>query len=363
MHALRRWAALTIKEFQQLRRNKQLLIQLLVPPSVALVIFGYALNPEVKRLRMGVVDESQTQASRDLISALTANEAFQIHRWYASGGEAEEALRHAWLDLVVLIPSDYARKRSRGFPAEVQVWTDAVNANTASIAQAYLTQAGLSTLSVPKRMEASSVTLFNPGNVHSWYFLTGILSVMVFINCSLTAAALTVREKELGTIEQLLMSPAQTVEVLLAKTVPVLLMGMMVLTLGTTVGRLVFGLPMRGSVLLLGAATSCAAIAGIGIGITVATFAATQQQGQMMAFFMMPPLVLISGAFAPIESMPVALRALSYLDPLRYMVRTVRGIYLKGAGLDLLWPQIGALALFSVVLYGISAWRFRAQLR
>jgi ABC-2 type transport system permease protein len=190
-----------------------------------------------------------------------------------------------------------------------------------------------------------------------------MMSVLLFINSSLVASALAVHEKELGTIEQLLMSPAQTLELLLAKTLPVLMVAMLVLLVSMTVSAVVFDLPQRGSWALLFGAGALAALAGIGIGITVATFSSTQQQSQLLTFFLMPPMVLVSGAFSQVETMPVALQWVSLADPLRYMVRLLRGIVLKGAGMELLWPQLAALAVFSAMLYGISAWRFRGQLR
>jgi ABC-2 type transport system permease protein len=189
------------------------------------------------------------------------------------------------------------------------------------------------------------------------------MAVLLFINSSLVTSALTVREKELGTIEQLLMSPAQTAEMLLAKTLPVLMIAMLLLLVSMTVSAVVFDLPQRGSWVLLFSSAGLAGLAGIGIGITVATFSSTQQQAQLLTFFLMPPMVLISGAFSQTETMPPVLQWLSLLDPLRYMVRLLRAIVLKGAGIDLLWPQLAALAAFSVALYGLSAWRFRGQLK
>jgi ABC-2 type transport system permease protein len=359
-----RWLALTIKEFQQLRKNKQLIIQLLIPPSLALVAFGYALNPDVKNLRLGVVDESGTPQSRQLLDVLTASQAFKVSAYYASAGPLEDQIRHRELDLGIIIPAGYARDRARGRPVEIQVLVDAVNANSATLAQGYLTQALASSIRIPvRRVEATSRIFYNPGSVHSWFFTAGTICIILFINSSLVASALAVREKEIGTIEQLLMSPAQVLEVLLAKTSPVLVLMMMVFAVGMTTAMLVFGMPQRGSWLLLIIAALLLVIAGIGLGVTVATFSASQQQAQLLTFFLLPPVVLISGAFAPIEGMPTVLQWASYADPVRYMVRILRGITLKAAGLDALWPEFLTLASFSVILFTLSAWRFRGQLK
>lgn len=382
--ALQRYRSLTIKEFQQLRRNRRLLVQLIVPPTVVLVIFGFALNPEVSHLRTGIVDESRTPESRELISALTEIEAFDIAGYYGSVADAEAALQRLELDLALIIPSDHAASVQTGRTARVQVLIDAVNANSAAIARGYLAQAASdfnqkllrrsaaqSAASVrmvdmrsPQMSElrAEAVVLYNPGLIHSWFFVTGVISVLMFLNSALVGSAAAVREKELGTIEQLLMSPAQTIEMLAAKTTPVMVVVTGDLLLALAAAWLVFDLPVRGSLLLLVSAGMLAAVAGTGVGITLATFSSTQQQAQLLTFFMMPPLVLLSGAFAPIETMPEWLQYLSWIDPLRYLLLLVRGIALKGAGLALLWQPLAILAGFAVALYGLSAARFRRQL-
>ena len=381
--AFQRYHSLTVKEFRQLGRNRRLLVQLIVPPTVVLIIFGFALNPEVHGLRTGIVDESRTPESRELISVVTETGAFAVTGYYGSVFDAESALRSLELDLALIIPSDHALSLNSGRPARVQVLIDAVNANTAAIARGYLAQAladynrqlrewragqaaasfqaaGLRPATLNLRAEPT--ILYNPGMVHSWFFVTGLMAVLMFLNSALVGSAAAVREKELGTIEQLLMSPAQTLEMLLAKTTPVLIVVTGDLLLALLVGWAVFDLPVRGSLLLLLLAGMLASFAGTGVGITLATFSSTQQQSQLLTFFLMPPLVLLSGAFAPIEAMPALLQHLSWLDPLRYLLIVVRGITLKGAGLALLWQPLAILAGFAVVLYGLSAARYRRQL-
>jgi ABC-2 type transport system permease protein len=381
--AFERYRSLTVKEFRQLKRNRRLLIQLIIPPTLVLIIFGFALNPEVHNLRTGIVDDSRTPESRELISAVTETGAFAVQGYYGSVFEAESALRRLELDLALILPADHALSLRSGRPARVQVLIDAVNANTAAIARGYLTQAvadynqqlrerqvgqeaarfqrvGLRP-AVPE-LRAEPTVLYNPGLVHAWFYVTGLMSVLMFLNSSLVGSAAAVREKELGTIEQLLMSPAQTIEMLVAKTTPVLIVVTGDLLLALLVGWLVFDLPVRGSLLFLTLAGVLASFAGTGVGITLATFSSTQQQSMLLTFFLMPPLVLLSGAFAPVETMPLLLQHLSWLDPLRYLLIVVRGVTLKGAGLALLWQPLAVLGGFAVVLYGISAARYRGQL-
>ena len=387
--ALKRYRALTIKEFHQLRRNKRLLVQLIIPPTLVLMVFGFALNPEVQGLRVGIADESATPDSRDLLSALTEFDAFDVVAHYGSAKDAAAALRRLDIEMAIIVPSGYATRFARGQTANVQVLIDAVNANSAAIARGYLSQAAadynlrlrsargpagaavLQPVSLtntvwpsgpPFDLNVESIVLYNPGLIYPWFFVTGIMSVLMFLNGALVSSALAVREKELGTIEQLLMSPAQTPEVLLAKTTPVLIVLLADMVLALIVAVLVFDLPIRGSLLTLMFATTLAALAGTGIGITLATYSSTQQQAQLLTFFMMPPIVLLSGAFAPLESIPWFLQYFSLIDPLRYLVILVRGITLKGAGIALLWQPLAVLAGFAFALYGVSTWRFRKQL-
>jgi ABC-2 type transport system permease protein len=381
---IRRYLALLAKEVNQLKRNRVLLVQLMLPPTVVLVIFGYALNPRVRDLRMGVVDESFTTESREFIDALVQNVNFDVAHQYTSVQQAEDALTNLDLDLFVVIPTDFARRLQRGQIADVQVVIDAVDANTAQIAQGYLemalqdyNSANVAPVGAVRRRPAllrashpapppgvpdvQSAYLYNPGLVTSWHYVTGVMSIIMFINASLVASALAVKEKETGTIEQLLMTPAQTGEMLLAKTSPVFVLMMVVLFLSLLVGILVFGLPVRGDLWLFGLSGALGALAGIGIGVMVATVSKSQQQAQLLTFFVNPPLTLLSGATSPIENMPEFFQKLSYIDPLRYMVTIIRGVTLKDAPWSALWPNLLALLAFAVVLFSISAWRFRKQ--
>jgi ABC-2 type transport system permease protein len=383
--AIRRYLALLAKEVQQLRRNRVLLIQLMLPPTIVLVIFGYALNPRVRDLRLGVVDESLTTESRDFVDSLSENVNFNVIRRYANVQEAEDALKALKLDLFIVIPNDFSTTLARGQTADVQVVIDAVDANTAQIASGYLQMAleeynngvlGAPQVGALHRInlvrashpapppgvpDVQSAYLYNPGLVTSWHYVTGLMSIIMFINASLVASALAVKEKEIGTIEQLLMTPAQTGEMLLAKTSPVFVLMMVVLLVSLGVAMLVFGLPVRGDLWLFVLAGALGALAGIGIGVMIATVSKSQQQAQLLTFFVNPPLTLLSGATSPIENMPDFFQKLSYVDPLRYMVTIIRGVTLKSAPWSALWPNLLMLVMFAIVLFSISAWRFRKQ--
>lgn len=370
---LRRYLALTVKEVQQLLRNRGLLIQLLVPPTVLLIIVGFAMNPKVRHLRMGVVDQSLTQQSREFVNSLTQNLSFDVAVRFVRTQDAEAALNKQQLDMFVVIPPDFVDNMKRGHASGVQVVIDAVDANTGQISQGYLAQGmqqaltqynswnGLDPMTSPGAVQAQASVLYNPGLVTPWFYVTGIMSILMFINGSLVASALAVREKETGTIEQLMMTPAQTGEMLLAKTTPVFVLLMIVLLMALGVAMLVFGLPFRGSFLLFLVAGAFAALAGIGIGVTLSTVSKSQQQAQLLTFFVNPPLTLLSGASSPIANMPMFFQKLSYIDPLRYMVTIIRGVTIKDVPFSALWPDLAALVAFSIILFAFSAWRFRKQ--
>jgi ABC-2 type transport system permease protein len=382
---IRRYLALATKEVQQLRRNPGLLIQLMIPPTIVLVIFGFALNPRVRDLRLGIVDQNLTVESRDFTDALTQNVNFTVTRVYASTGEAERALKSLDLDLFLVIPHDFDRTVKRGQTGNIQVVIDAVDANTAQIAQGYLQRAmeeyNTSSGAVPVAdvrsprtivrsahpapppgaVEVRPAYIYNPGLVTAWHYVTGVMSIIMFINASLVASALAVKEKETGTIEQLMMTPAQTGEMLLAKTTPVFALMMVVMFVALGTGVLVFDLPLRGALWMFAVAGACAALAGIGIGVMVATVSKSQQQAQLLTFCLNPPITLLSGATSPIENMPEFFQRLSYFDPLRYLVTIVRGVTLKDAPWSALWPNLVILSTFAIILFSLSAWWFRKQ--
>ncbi len=385
-----RFWALALKELRQIRRDRRLTISLIVPPTLQILLFGFALDPDVRDLRLGVVDESRSAESRELISVITQNRTFVLTGAYATAAALGDALRAGRLDVGVVVPGDFARERARGRPVTVQVLLNAVNANTAQIAQGYV-EGAVAWLNqrdarprmrrptdpgdangtpdepgVPEargaRVELRTAFLYNPGLVHTWFTVSGVLGTLIVLNGSLVSAATMIREKEQGTVEQLLMTPASALEIVAAKTMPLfaLLMGMSGLALG--VAGLVFHLPFRGSLLLVLAACGCCVLTGIGIGTLVATMARSANQAQLISFFVNPPLAMLSGAFTPIEAMPAWVQPLTLLNPIAHFAAIARAVLVKGAGIGVVYPHLLALAAFSCLLVGVSAWRFRRQL-
>ncbi len=418
-----RWFALLAKEFRQISRNRRLLVILVVPPTVNVVLFGFALDPTVTNLRLGVIDENRSKESREVVSAMVESRAFQVSKYYFSVGDMGRDISSGELDAGLVVPEDFAKKRGRGATAEVQLFVDAVNSNTATIASGYAARiiaalnqqilrdelqrrpqisslppapivgtsisvadpsvstggqtpvptpaaaavfaqnsAPMSPIKQPNILQRAAL-LYNPGLENAWFIVTGLIGALLVIQGSIVAAASMVKEKEVGTAEQLLMTPAEASEIITAKIAPIFILLTFDIALALTVARIVFGVPVRGSFLLFWFAGSLCVLSGIGIGTLIATFVNSQQQAQLMGFFVNPPIVLLSGAITPIEAMPHWLQPLTLLNPVRHFAVISRGILLKGTGIQILYPNLLALLSFCVVLVGISAWRFRKQLR
>jgi ABC-2 type transport system permease protein len=362
-----RFWALALKELRQIRRDRRLTISLIVPPTLQILLFGFALDSEVRGLRLGIVDESRTGESRELISALTENRTFKLAGSYSTAGALGDALGAGRLDVGVVVPYDFARLRARARPATVQVLLNAANANTAQIAQGYV-EGAVARLNreLPATPAASvevrTAFLYNPGLVNAWFIVTGVFGTLIILNGSLVSAATMIREKERGTVEQLLMTPASALQVVTAKILPlfVLLMGMVGLVL--LVARLVFHVPFRGSLLLLLAAGACCVLTGIGLGTFISTFARSANQTQLISFFVNPPLAILSGALTPIEAMPKWVQPWTLLNPIAHFATIARSVLVKGSGLEVVYPHLLALAGLAGLLVGVSAWRFRRQL-
>ena len=363
----RRFWALALKELRQIRRDRRLMISLIVPPTLQILLFGFALDSNVRDLRLGVVDESRTAESRELISGLTQNPTFRLMRTYETPEALGRELSVGRLDVGVVVPYDFVRVRAHGKPATVQVLLNAANANTAQIAQGYVEGAVAflnRDLAGGRRapVELRTALLFNPGLANAWFIVTGVFGTLIILNGSLVSAATMIREKERGTVEQLLMTPASALEVVTAKMVPLFILLMTMIALVIAVARVVFGIPLRGSPVLLLAACACCVLTGIGLGTFVSTLARSANQTQLISFFINPPLAMLSGGLTPIEAMPKWVQPLTLFNPIAHFSIIARSVLIKGAGLDSVYPNLLALLALASLFVGISAWRFRSQL-
>jgi ABC-2 type transport system permease protein len=377
-----RMSALVRKEFNQIRRDRRLMLSLLVPPILQLTLFGFALSALVSDLRLGVVDESKTPESRELVATLTESESFRLGGYYFSVDELGDSISRATVDAGVVIPYDYARELHRGQSTTVQFLLNATNANTATISQAYAEgiiqtyTAGLQRTGIHaslKQVAAYEINrrgqvqimpayIYNPGLIDSWFIATGVFGLLMIMNSSLVASAAMVRERETGTMEQLLMSPASTTEIIIAKIVPLfaLLCIMMLMCVGTL--KIAFHIPFHGSLPYVLFGGMLCILSGISIGTVIATFSKSAQQAQLTAFFINPPLSSLSGALSPVEAMPRWMQSLTIVNPIHHFATIARSGMLKGSGIVALWPNFLALLIFTIVLVSLSVWRFGKQL-
>ncbi len=378
----RRIFTLIRKEINQIRRDRRLAVALIVPPIAQILLFGFALDSTVSNLRLGVVDYSKTPISREFIAQLSQSESFVVKRYYNSTSEMGDAIGRGEIDDGLNIPYDFARDLERSRPVTVQFLLNATNANTATIAQGYaegviqsfnrtLLAGGLhaqfvqfSTSAVSRRGQVllTEAFLFNPGLVSSWFIVTGTFGTLLILNGSLVASTAMIKEREAGTVEQLLMTPADGTEIVIAKLTPLFALLLMMVVLAMGLIRFVFHVPFRGSIPLVLMGAALCVLSGIGIGTFIATYSKTGQQARLVAFFVNPPLASLSGALTPVEAMPHWLQPITWLNPLRHFALIARGVLVKQSGLAELWPNFLALLIFTIVLVGLSVSRFRKQL-
>jgi ABC-2 type transport system permease protein len=376
--------ALILKEAREIMRNPYLLFLILVPPTIQLLILGGALDPQVRQLTLATVDHAQTAQSRDLVDSLTNSGVFPKNVYLKNENQIINQLEQGDLNVGLVIPKNFSQELNRGNQADVQILVDGADAYTAGIARAYVLRniyqfkpegVKISTFEIPsavrnkKDKDASSSIidpkmniLYNPDQESSWYFIPGILGACLTLTGTLVASATVLKERESGTMEQLLMTPAASWEILLAKIIPLLafLVGDVVLAIGAA--QLIFHMPFRGSIPLFLVASALYAFVGIGMGMLLGSVCKSQRQAQLASFFINIPLILLSGTVVPLDTMPPVMQAISVFDPLRYYTFIARGVILKGATFAMLWQQLGLLALSAILVLVVSANRFRSQL-
>jgi ABC-2 type transport system permease protein len=336
----------------------------------------------VSNLKLGIIDDSRTQESRDLTSTLTESKSFRLAGYYESVDKMGDAISRGDLEAGVVIPKDYAHDLQRGTPVTVQFLLNAMNANTAAIAQGYALgvlqtyNMGLAADGVHARfvkiavtdpgrkgqVQLSSAFLYNPGLVGTWFVVTGIFGLLIILNGSIVAATAMVKEREAGTIEQLLMCPAGTYEIIVAKIAPLFFLLFLMVLFATGVIRFVFEVPFQGNILILFAGAALCILSGIGIGTVLATFSSSAFQAQLTSFFVNPLLTTASGAMTPAEAIPHWLQPLVKVNPIRHFSVIARSSMIKGSGFATLWPNFLVLAVFTFIMVSASVWRFRKQL-
>ena len=367
-----------LKEFLQLRRDKHARFWLIVPTLAQMLVFGYAATFDVNRVRIAVIDFDHSQESRDLISRFTFTGRFEVAKILGNENELKSLIGRGDIPMAIKIEPGFAELMRKGQTAHVQVIVDGTNSNTAMIAVGYVNQIAeqfsqdysrnrlgrlmpVMASSVPQ-INLEQRPWYNPDLNSQWYFVPGLIgSITLLLVVNLTAFAI-VREREIGTLEQIMVTPITPFEMILGKTVPFFLIGLGNVALVAAVAILWFQVPFRGNVMVLLLGIVLFLMSTLGVGLLISTLSSTQQQAFASGFFFLNPAFTLSGFAFPITSMPKTIQMITYADPLRYFLVILRGTFLKGVGLTVLWPQMLGLSALTFVLLMVSVARFRKSI-
>jgi ABC-2 type transport system permease protein len=364
-----------VKEFIQVLRDPRMKAVIFVMPVLQLILFGYAVTTDVVHIRTAVYDLDRSTESRALVERFTASGYFSVTARPDDPRTRDELLDKGEVVIAIQINSGFADDLKSGRLALIQTIIDGTDSNTGTVAMDYAQRivadfsrarsafpAEISHATVEVQpIELRSRAWFNPDLQSRNYNVPGVIAVIVLLMSLLLTSMAIVREREIGTMEQLMVTPIRPVELILGKTLPFVLISYIDVLLVTAVGVLWFDIPIRGSFALLLFGAGLYLMSTIGVGLFISTISRTQQQALMSSFFFYLPAVLLSGFMFPISNMPEAAQWITYVNPLTYFLVIIRGIFLKGSGLAVLWPQFVALAVLGVVLLGASSLRFQKR--
>jgi ABC-2 type transport system permease protein len=359
------------KEFLELRQDPRLFGLVIVAPIIQLTLLGYAATTDVKEVPIVVADGDRSPASRDLIARFQASSNFKVVNLVTTTSQIDRDLQEdrAWMALA--IPNGYGASVRSGEPVTVQVVADGSNSNSTTVALGYTNQlvaeyaanlAGAAGVNAPA-IDLRIRVWFNSDLESRYFMIPGVLALLLLLITANLAAMGIVREKELGTLEQLNVTPLRRRELIVGKLLPYGFIGLIDVLLVTAVAVFWFEVPLRGSFGLLLGLSLLYLTCTLGLGLLISTMSNTQQQAMMTAtFFFLTPMIYLSGFIFPIENMPQVIQYLTYIVPLRYFLVIVRGIFLKGIGLSLLWPQVAALAAWGAVVLSLAVMRSRKRI-
>jgi len=363
-----------VKEFLQLRQDKKMIPVMIVGPIMQLLALGYAANMDVHEIPMLVVDQDRSPESRALLDRFTGSGYFDL-----VGSEDTAERVDAWLvrgraQLALVIGAGYGEDVAAGKKPQLQMVADGSDANSAVVGLGYASRivasAGAEIVERrlprglrPGRIELLPRVLYNPDLKSRWFYVPAVLAMVLMLVTMMLPSMAVVREKEIGTLEQISVTPLRPWQLIVGKLMPYVFIGLLDTLLIVGVARLVFGVPLRGSLALLVLLSTLYLLNTLGLGLLVSTLVATQQQAMMFsAFVLMVPMIYLSGLIFPIENMPWLFRTGSYAIPVRYYAIILRGIFLKGSGLAMLWPEALTLFLMGVGWLTLASLRFRKRL-
>jgi ABC-2 type transport system permease protein len=365
------------KEFIQLLRDRQARLRLIIPPLIQMIIFGYAATFEVYHVSSIVLDLDHSQESRELISHFVASGRFDVVGAAKDEADVRKAIDRSDAVVAIVIHAGFAEDLRKGLSAPAQVVVDGSNSNTALIALSYVSQIvsayaqnvgqDLNRRTHPAAPPPPTVSLeprpwYNVDFNSRWFFVPGVIATLTLVMVVNLTAFAVVREREIGTLEQIMVTPIRPIEFIIGKMVPFFCVGLALTAGVAAVGTLWFQIPFVGNPLVLLLGTSLYLLSVLGIGLLISTLCRTQQQAFATNFFVINPAFILSGFSFPIASMPAVMQWLSKINPMTYYLVVIRGTFLKGVGLAVLWPQMAALAGLGVVLLGLSVLRFRKSL-
>ncbi len=369
--------SLVVKEFLQLRRDTWARFRLTVPVLVQMIIFGYAATFEVFNVSTAVLDLDHSQESRELISRFSFSGRFNIVKIARTPEDIRAAIDRSEASVAIVIQAGFAENLRKGQSAPAQIIVDGTNSNTALIALGYVneivaTYAQDMAQDLARRLHAGEppppeVTIeprpwFNPDYNSRWFFVPGVIATLTLVMVVNLTSFAVVREREVGTLEQIMVTPIRPLEFILGKTIPFFCVGLAMTALVAGAGTLWFEIPFVGNPFVLLIGTSLYLLSVLGTGLLISTVCSTQQQAFATNFFVINPLFILSGFSFPISSMPQVMQWLSAINPMTYYLVVIRGTFLKGVGLNVLWPQMVALAGLGVTLLMMSVLRFRKSL-
>ncbi|HCT85598.1 MAG TPA: ABC transporter permease [Candidatus Margulisbacteria bacterium] len=360
------------KEFRQIFRLKANLVIIFVMPFIQLVILGFAITTDVKNISTMYVDMDRSQLSRKIIRTVSSGEFFTIKGSTDQTEAAVKKMDSGKIKLAIVIPQHFENNVLSGETPEIQAIVDGVDGNTAGIALGYLTQIFKQlqrnmTMAIPSAqprhiIETQTRMLYNPNLDSVYNIVPGIMVMLLTMITVFLASINIVREKEIGTLEQLLVTPIKGRELIVGKIIPFAIMGFVMLNVGMLAAGLIFGIWMKGNLLLLYVISVLFMLSTLGVGIFISTIATNQQQAMFYAWFFSIFAILLSGFFIPIENMPPWVQIVTYLDPLKYFMDVIRGIYLKGSGVSDLVPEIISLSLYGSTMLSLAIIRFHKRM-
>ncbi len=369
---------LFVKELTQVFRDRRLRVTLIFPPIFQLIVFGYAANLDVQHVPIAVRDLDQTVDSRELVSRFGSSKYFDIVAYPENLKEIEALIKKGKITFSMEIPSGFSKKIKKGETVPIQILVDGTESNTALIALGYvsrilseysnqvifnrLNQEGMGRFE-EVGVEVEHRIWFNPNLESRYFYVPGVIASIAFLLPIILTAQAIVREREMGTLEQMMVTPIHPWELILGKTLPFAMIGFLDVLLIASIGVFWFKIPFRGDLFILLLGSLLFLTSSVGIGLFISTICSTQQQAQISTFFFVMPAFILSGFAFPLENMPQWLQYFTYISPLRYFLVIIRGLFLKGVGLELLWPHMMALALLGGFMITLSSIRFKKRLK